>query len=158
MRGKFPKKLTNFIPSEVDKALHRSLGKVRELYPVWERIAGPDLGTHSRPLAVLQHSLVIEVESPVWASTIRQRNQRLVAEVQSVDGFEDIKEIRIKVSPTPIKTGPVRSKRHPARRITETAASSIARTADVVEDPSLKQALKRLLQSTSTRPGKTSTE
>ena len=149
MRGKYPKKLSKFVPAEISQALHQGLGKIYDIYPVWERIAGAEIARHSRPLAYSHNSLVIQVESPVWAAAIRQRQQRMLAEIQQVKGLQQTSEIRLKVSPTPIPVGPVESARGPARRISAAASDTIARTAEIIEEPSLKRALNRLYQHTS---------
>jgi len=149
MRGKNPRKLSNYVPDEISRVLHRGLGQIYDLYPVWPDIVGPDLAKHSRPLVIAGKSLVVQVESPVWAAAMRQRHQALVARLRELEGMRPIDEIRIRVSPTPIPVGPTETSRGPALPVTKAAADSIALTAAAIEDPSLKEALMRLYSSTS---------
>ena len=149
MRGKNPRKLFNYVPEEINRVLHQGLGQIYDLYPAWPSIVGPDLAKHSRPLLKTGKSLVVQVESPVWAAAMRQRHQALLARLREVDGMRSIDEIRIRVSPTPVPVGPTETSRGPAHPVTKAAADSIALTAAAVEDPSLKEALMRLYSSTS---------
>lgn len=149
MRGKKPKKLSKFVPPELNQALHQGLGQVYDLYPVWIQMVGEKLATHSRPLAYVDQCLVVQVESPVWAAAIRQRQQTLLARLKEVDGMQRTREIRIRVSPTPVTVGPVESVRQSAEPVSEAAANSIALAAAAIEDPALKDALMRLYSSTS---------
>jgi hypothetical protein len=148
MRGKYPKKLSKFVPPELDRALHQGLGQMYELYPVWTQIVGHKLAVHSRPLAHIDQCLVVQVESPVWAAAMRQRQQSVLARLREVDGMGQTREIRIRVSPTPVPVGPLTSARQPAEPVSASAAEAIARTAAAVEDPALKKALQRLYSST----------
>lgn len=149
MRGKNPRKLFNYVPEEINRVLHQGLGQIYDLYPVWPNIVGSDLAKHSRPLVKTGKTLVVQVESPVWAAAMRQRHQALLARLREVEGIRPIDEIRIRVSPTPIPVGPTEKSRAPAQPVTKAAADSIALTAAAIEDPSLKEALMRLYSSTS---------
>jgi len=149
MRGKNSRKLFNYVPEEITRALHHGLGQIYDLYPVWPDIVGPELAKHSRPLVKTGKTLVVQVESPVWAAAMRQRHQSLLVRLKEVEGMIQIDEIRIRVSPTPIPVGPTEASRAPAQPVTKAAADSIALTAAAIEDPSLKEALMRLYSSTS---------
>lgn len=149
MRGKYPKKLSKFVPPELDRALHQGLGQMYELYPLWTQIAGHKLAMHSRPLAHIDQCLVVQVESPVWAAAMRQQQQGILGRLKEVDGMQQTREIRVRVAPTPAPVGPTESARRAAEPVSAAAASSIALTAAAIEDPSLKDALMRLYSSTS---------
>ena len=149
MRGKNTRKLFNYVPEEITRALHQGLGQIYDLYPVWPDIVGPDLAKHSRPLVLAGKSLVVQVESPVWAASMRQRHQAILTRFKEVVGMQQVDEIRVRVSPTPLPVGPTEASRAPAQPVTKAAADSIALTAAAIEDPSLKEALMRLYSSTS---------
>jgi len=149
MRGKYPRKLFNYIPEEINRVLHQGLGQIYDLYPEWPSIVGSELAKHSRPLIKTEQSLVVQVESPVWAAALRQRHKTLLTRLGEVEGMGLINEIRIRVLPTPTPVGPTEKSRAPAQPVTKAAADSIALTAAAIEDPSLKEALMRLYSSTS---------
>jgi len=149
MRGKNPKKLSKFVPDEINRALHQGMGQVYDLYPVWGQLVGQELARHSRPLALSGQSLVVQVESPVWAAAIRQRHRTLLAQLREQEGMQQINEIRVRVSPTPVPVGPSGNSRRPASPVSTAATEAIALTAAATEDPALKEALMRLYSSTS---------
>ena len=149
MRGKKPKKLSKFVPDEINRALHQGMGQVYDLYPAWAQIVGQELARHSRPLALTGQSLVVQVESPVWAAAIRQRHKSLLGKLREEEGMQQINEIRVRVSPTPVPVGPSEASRRPAPAVSTAAAEAIALTAVATEDPALKEALMRLSSSTS---------
>jgi len=149
MRGKNAKKLFKFVPEDINRALHQGLGQVYDLYPAWAQMVGHELARHSRPLAQTGQSLVVQVESPVWAAAMRQRHKALLAQLRQVEGMQNINEIRIRVSPTPVPVGPSETPRRPAVPVSTSASAAIALTAAVVADPDLKNALERLYSSTS---------
>jgi hypothetical protein len=124
MRGKNPKKLSKFVPDELNRALHQGMGQVYDLYPAWAKLVGQELA-------------------------IRQRHKTLLAQLREEEGLQHINEIRVRVSPTPVTVGPSETSRRPAPPVSTAAAEAIALTAVATEDPALKESLMRLYSSTS---------
>ena len=149
MRGKGPKKLNKFVPEDLSRVLHKGLGQVYRLYPMWEQAAGDKISQHSRPIGYADRCLTIQADSPIWAAAIRQQHRSILAQMKQYDGLEALQDIRVRISPTRIKIGPVQSVNRPAAPMPNSASESIARTADVIEDEKLKAALKRLQETAS---------
>jgi len=154
MHGKDLKNLSKFLPADLRVSLHRALGQAARLYPAWSAVVPGDLASTSRPTGYANGVLTVQVDSPVWASVLRQQQRTLVDRLRQTDGLGELQEIRLKVVPGSQPVGPNASPRRPASRITDEATASIARTAETVADNELKAALKRLQETAARRNNK----
>lgn len=151
MRGKGPRKLFKYVPQDLDRILHRGLDHVYRLYPVWAEVAGTGLAQHSRPLGLASQCLTVQVDSPVWAAAVRQRQHSILATLNNKGDLGQVAELRIRVSPTQTAIGPTESVIRPAAPLSAGAAEAIAKTAASIEDEELKAALMRLEATTHNR-------
>jgi len=149
MRGTGPKSLKKFIPPELANGLRKGLGRLSGLYPAWNNAVGGELARHSRPIRLIEHCLVAETDSPVWAARLRLHQHEIIKALSTQDAAKDIRELKVCIVPTATAVGPVSSPDRPASPVSKQAAESIARTADNISDPDLKSALLRLGQTTS---------
>ncbi len=148
MRGKGPKKLNKFVPNELSAALHRGLGQVYRLYPIWSEAVGADLAKHSRPIGYADSCLTVQTDSPVWAAAIRQSQRRLIDDLKQHEELHRLNDLRVRITPTQMRIGPTEAYNRPATHVSAVAASSISRTAEGIEDKELKAALLRLGETT----------
>jgi len=154
MHGKGPRNLSKFLPVDLQGSLHRALGQAARLYPIWSRAAPADLVAASHPTGYAHGVLTIQVDSPVWASVLRQQQRTLITRLRQEHELRELQEIRLKVVPGNQPVGPNASPRRPASRITSEASASIARAAETVADDELKAALKRLQETAASRDNK----
>lgn len=95
--------------------------------------------------------LVIQVDSPVWASRLRYYIPTLIQELkQNIPALQGLKSIKIHVAPA---APPAAEKPPLQREISPAASRDIQAMAESVEDPALREALLRL-----SRPRRTKDE
>ncbi|MDZ7662322.1 DUF721 domain-containing protein [Thiohalophilus sp.] len=86
--------------------------------------------------------LIIQVDSPVWASRLRYYVPTLLQELkQNIPDLQGLKSIKIHVAPatpTPVEKPPDK------REITPAASRNIQAMAEAIDDPVLREALQRL--------------
>lgn len=100
------------------------------------------LTDHCQVARYVAGELVIQVDSPVWASRLRYYIPTLLQELKkNIPALQGLKSIKIHVAPaTP---GPV-EKPPATREISPAASQNIHAMAEGIEDPQLREALQRL--------------
>ena len=137
-----------FIPQDLAHGLHKGLGRLSGLYPVWAAAVGGELARHSRPIRYVDSCLVAETDSPVWAARLRLHQREIIRAMATHEAASGIREIKVCIVPTATAVGPVSSPERPASPVPTWVADSIVRTANNINDPELKKALLRLSQTT----------
>ena len=144
-------------PLRIDKLLGGSkyatlLNRARALMvleaQVLELLPAP-LNEHCRLLAVRNETLVLAVDSPVWASRLRFHAHQLVQQL-SLLRTVDLHSIRVKVRPPGTNAAAPGSLR-PANRFGAAGTAAIQQAAQTISDPELKTALLRLAGRSTTR-------
>ncbi len=69
------------------------------LFSRWEEIAGPVVAVHSWPLSVTRGSLVVAVDGPGWATSLRALSAQLLKRVEDVAGAGVAERIEVRVKP-----------------------------------------------------------
>lgn len=64
------------------------------VFAAWDRIAGPDLATHCRPVLLRDGELVLAAESTAWATQVRMLARTIVAKIADSVGDGVVKVIR----------------------------------------------------------------
>lgn len=70
-----------------------------EVFKRWQTIAGPGLAAHSWPLAVVRKTLVLAVDAPGWATSVRALSAQLLRRVEEVAGPGVAARIEVRVTP-----------------------------------------------------------
>lgn len=65
------------------------------LFGSWEKVVGPDIASHSRPVTLDNAELTIEAESTAWATQLRLLNATILARIGSVVGHNLVTRLRI---------------------------------------------------------------
>lgn len=116
--------------------------ELRHLEQSLSSVLDQPLTDHCRIAHRDAEQLVIQVDSPVWASRLRYYVPTLLQELkQNIPALQGLKTIKIHVAPalpTPAE------KPSPQREISPTASQNIHAMAESVEDPALREALLRL--------------
>jgi hypothetical protein len=119
-------------------------GHARQLQS-WQRVIqsclNEPLCSHVQLANFRNGLLILQTDSPVWASKLRYLVPELVKQCRSHPAFQSLRDIRILVSPFRLTPEP-----EPPRRPTLSAASRqlLEKTADHIDHPGLKASLLRL--------------
>ncbi len=123
----------------------------------WEGIAGEPLASHSRVLEIEGRTVVVQVDHPGWFQMLRFHQSRILERIQKGYPELGITAVRVRVEQGPgYGSAPGASgraappEREPRRRDTRVPPPSMPSAAPTppsvseIEDPSLREALKRL--------------
>lgn len=120
--------------------LSRLLGRVQELERLTRLVQSllpESLRPHCRVASVRGTTLVLQTDSPAWATKLRLTGPSLARALQSAN----VRQIEIKIQPV---SGPRPvPARHPAR-MSKNTATLLLQLADTMTDPKLRDALHRL--------------
>lgn len=120
--------------------LSRLLGRVQELERLTRLVQSllpESLRTHCRVASVRGTTLVLQTDSPAWATKLRLSGPSLERALQSAN----VRHIEIKIKP--ISNPRPLPDRHPAL-MSKNTATLLLQLADTMSDPKLKDALNRL--------------
>lgn len=117
--------------TERARMLGRLTAEVRRL--------APEIGRHCRVANLRAGMLVIQVDSPAWATRLRYQGPALVRQLRR-RGHSEIQEVRIQVAPEAGPQAP--APRRP--RLSPASGELLQQTADAVEGDALRAALRRL--------------
>jgi len=65
------------------------------LFGSWEKVVGPDIAAHSRPVSLAEGELTVEAESTAWATQLRLLNKTILTRIGSVVGHNLVTKLRI---------------------------------------------------------------
>ncbi|MBI3900212.1 MAG: DUF721 domain-containing protein [Gammaproteobacteria bacterium] len=138
------KRLRAYLPSGLANTLSRHADVASKLRHLWQTHVPEPLASHAHPVRYEAGVLYVHVDTPAWASRLRQQQTSVATSLRRDAMARELVEIRVRV--VPLEQAIPRTARTPARtsRLTTAAASQIDRTADGINDPELRAALKRL--------------
>ena len=104
------------LPSESDPAsgprpLRHSLDRVARslgapeatvlaaVFGRWEDIVGPAVAAHSRPVSLVEGTLVVAVDQPGWATQLTYLESDLRRRIGEVSGTDVVRRVRVSVRP-----------------------------------------------------------
>lgn len=113
------------------RMLDRLTAEVRRLLP--------EVGAHCQVANIRGDELILQVDSPAWATRLRYQGKALVGQLRR-RGFPELKTVRVRVAP------PARSSPPPYRRarLSPSSGELLRQTAAAVDDDALRAALERL--------------
>ena len=139
-----PRRLANCLPERLRSALSTRVDEDCRLQQAWHACVPEPLGSHVHPVRYVAGLLFLQVHTPAWASRLRREKPALVGLLRKSPAFRDIGDIRFRVTPIePIASRMPAAPPAPSR-ISAHAADVVAKTAESIVDPSLRQALERL--------------
>ena len=94
-------------PKKIGESLERLLGNLNApsvdvldvIFREWQRIVGPDLAVHTRPIAVDGELLQVSATDPAWATEFRWLESEVVKRLESATGTDRIQRVQVRVSP-----------------------------------------------------------
>ncbi|HUR18477.1 MAG TPA: DUF721 domain-containing protein [Acidimicrobiales bacterium] len=69
------------------------------LFSRWDEIAGPVAASHSWPISVTRDALVVAVDGPGWATSLRALSAQLLKRVEDVAGPGVAERVEVRVKP-----------------------------------------------------------
>jgi hypothetical protein len=148
-----PKPLRAYFPGGLTNATSRHAGESARLKNAWHSHIPAPLASHAHPVRYADGVLYVHVDTPAWASRMRQQVAALMTSLRRDSAMRDLKEIRTRVVPLDPDGRAGVSQQSPSR-LSAGAAAQIARAADDVTDPQLREALKRLARRAEGKPSK----
>jgi len=64
----------------------------------WERVVGPDVAAHARPVTLRDGVLVVDVDQPAWATQLNYLKADLLRQIDEATGSSEVTEVRVRVS------------------------------------------------------------
>jgi predicted nucleic acid-binding Zn ribbon protein len=65
------------------------------VFGAWERVVGPDVAAHCRPIRLSDGELTVEAESTTWATQLRLLASRLIGQIAAEVGPNVVTRMRI---------------------------------------------------------------
>lgn len=65
------------------------------VFGAWERVVGPDVATHCKPVKLADGELTIEAESTAWATQLRLLAAKLIVKIAAEVGPNVVKKLHI---------------------------------------------------------------
>jgi hypothetical protein len=147
------KRVRTYLPGGLASALARHADETVRLRTVWQAQVPEPLASHAHPVRYAAGLLFIHIDTPAWASRLRQQQSALMANLRRDPMLRDLADIRLKVVPTEGSASAPKAAPKPSRLSTK-AAGLIDRAADGISDPQLRDALKRLAHRVEGAPSK----
>ncbi len=101
----------------------------------WEHLAGKPLAARTRPLRIYQGRLIVEVPERSWQHNLRRYEGALLERVNRLLGQKQVSDVEWRVNPE-LAAGPPRK---PPARQTEALDASLAKAAEAIGDPELRE-------------------
>lgn len=143
MTGTGPKTISSYISGEAAAKAQQAEMLRQTLAPLWQQVVGTDIASHSHPVRVEGHCLLVHADSSLWSNQIRHRYPEFVRRLQQFPELRQIAELRVRVVVSNQAPGPERAE-HPQPNMSSGASEVISGVAKGIEDKSLRQALLRL--------------
>jgi len=99
----------------------------------------PEVGAHCRVANLRGSELVVQVDSPAWATRLRYQGKALVGQLQR-RGFPELKTVQVRVAPQGRPPSPPRRR----ARLSASSGELLRQTAASVDHEALRIALERL--------------
>jgi predicted nucleic acid-binding Zn ribbon protein len=79
------------------------------VFAAWERVVGPDIAQHSRPVKLDGGVLTVEAESTAWATQLRMLSTQVLARIATELGPDVVRRLRVRGPTAPDwRHGPLR--------------------------------------------------
>ena len=139
------KKLASYLTDAALRRLGIALDRDQQhaLEQAWLASADQPLAAHVRPLRYTDGCLILQAESPVWASKLRHQPQRLISALRRHAIFHELIGLQVRVVPIEQAVVPSRHKR-PAPKLSPHTKALLDSVAEHTTDDALRDALRRL--------------
>ena len=80
---------------EIGRRYVESRGEEARVFGEWEKVVGPEVAAHSRPVKLEDGELTVEAESTAWATQLRLLAAKLIVRIASEVGNGVVKKLHI---------------------------------------------------------------
>lgn len=149
-----PRRIGAFLTGGLSRAVTEYLDETTRLRAAWQAHVPEPLASRAHPVRVGGGELVVHVDTPVWASRLRQQQVSLVSRLRADPLFHGLHGLRIKVIP-PIRDEESRGPRAAVRRPPLSSATGrlLESVAAGIGHPVLRASLLRLARHCGRAPG-----
>ena len=139
------KKLASYLTDSVLQRLGITLDRAQQqaLEQAWTAASGQPLAGHVRPLRYTDGCLILQAESPVWASKLRHQPQRLISALRRHAIFHELTGVQVRVVPIEQDAAAPRQQRS-VRKLSPQTKALLDSVAEHTPDEGLRDALRRL--------------
>jgi len=139
------KKLASYLTDSALRQFGIVLDRAQQqaIEQVWSEAAGQPLAAHVRPLRYTDGCLILQAESPVWASKLRHQPQKIISALRRHAIFQELIGLQVRVVPLEYAAGPKRPTRS-AQRLSPETRALLDSVAKHTPDEALRDALRRL--------------
>jgi hypothetical protein len=120
------------------------LDEADRLKALWQRLAPMPLAGRSLPVRYEAGCLTLQTDSAAWATRLRQSQGELLARLRREPFFAKLESLHVRVVPAAGAHAPSAAPKPGKARLSSGAAALLRGVADEVNDPALRDALKRL--------------
>ena len=126
---------------QLDPKIRQTALKLTKYTQMLKNALPPECENHFNVAKVLNKTIVIVADSPVWTTRLRQLGQ-LILETMKNQSHEDLHHIKIITRHGPVADN--HDSKHIKRQLSSTAGNIIEQTASYLEDEQLSNALLKL--------------
>lgn len=146
MVGAGPRRLQAFFGGSLLRNLRFRLGEIEVLTAAWHRAVGAPIAEYVRPIRYANGRLVVQADSAAWAGRIRHQQTAVIRRLRETDLFSELNGMQISVAPAaPFAPLSEVAAPRPPSRLSDKVRCLIEAVATETRDPSLRAALKRLI-------------
>jgi hypothetical protein len=116
------------------------------IFSVWDRIVGPAIGRHARPLALRGNKLTLVVDSPAWMQQLSLMKPEIRDKLNAGLGRESVREITLRLGEITLPDDRSLPEEPDWAALTREEGEKIERSVKDISDDEIRGALRRLLE------------
>lgn len=141
-----PRRIDAFLTGGLSRAVSAYLDETTRLRAIWHTHVSEPLASHTHPVRTAGGRLVVQADTPVWASRLRQQQFTLLSQLIREPALRHLEGLTVKVVPRSVGPDPNSAASPPARRPPFSSATGrlLKSVATGIENSDLRTALLRL--------------
>jgi hypothetical protein len=116
------------------------------IFSEWDRIVGPAIGRHARPIALRGNKLTLVVDSPAWMQQLSLMKPEIRDKLNAGLGRQSIREITLRLGEVPLPDAQSLPEEPDRATLTREEREKIERSVKDISDDEIRGALRRLLE------------
>jgi len=116
------------------------------IFSEWDRIVGPAIGRHARPVALRGNKLTLVVDSPAWMQQLSLMKPEIRDKLNHGLGRESVREITLKLGEITVPDAKSLHEEPISAPLTPEEGEKIERSVKDISDDEIRGALRRLLE------------
>ena len=96
-KGTKPEGIGGVITQVIKKLDAKTHGQREDVVKAWQDAIEKDAGSHTKPVAIKNNILTIEVDSSAWLYILSLKKKSILASMQKTAGKEKIEDIRFRI-------------------------------------------------------------